>query len=453
MKRLPFNDKIKEKMTAALGSADFKPEDFAFFETIMINDLPISKMGSIYDGSRMTKATLDDMVAHIKKEGFLPIQVLHNSGELPKGRVIDAESNQSISAKGAPVNEIRALFYIPLNTPEGATLAANVDNGIINEVSIGARAQHLMCSGVGGEPCNFDYMGANTFMNWLDQTCSNDHTIGKDGTHAIFDGLKKFYELSLVSQGAADHARIVNPSQAITAANDDSGNYQLLYATKGKEKDTVMKLTAAQIAELKASFEKDGKRAIDAKFAGVTGCLSLLKDDMTMADAEAARVLFKTELAAFVAANPETTPEPKVESANLSVAEVIDLKADVKIATNKITELQAALTAKDAIVATLTQENATLKATKIQLDAMTAEVTPVKEFLKLSCQNLMVASGVTNPTVPESLAELVATIKTAQAKLSKLPTGGLLLSTETGSGKTGDGTTARDLSAFKVRKD
>lgn len=457
MKRLPVTDKIKEKMSAVLGTPDFKPEDFAFYEVIAINDLPVSKMGSLYDGSRMTEGTLQAMVDYINKETFLPLHTLHQQGrELPVGRAFSAELNKAVNAQGKFNTEVRTLFYIPLNTDKGKELSANIDNGIINEVSIGASPQQLKCSGTHeGKPCGFDYMGDNTFMNWLDQTCSNGHTIGKDGIHAIFDGLRKFYEFSLVSIGAADHARIVEPSQAITAANDGVNQYQLLYATKGKEKENAMKLTATQIAELRASLEKDGKRAIDANFAGVKDCLTLIKDDMTLSDAESARALFKDALEKFNKENPEnvTKVADKQESANLSVAEVIDLKADMKNLTRQVADLTATITAKDEAIATLNAEISTLKANKVQLDALTAEVTPVKDFLTQACQNLLVATGAKNFQVPTSLTELVASIKITQASLSKLPVDGLLRMSESGSAKPNDVTTTKDVSAFKVKKD
>jgi hypothetical protein len=458
MKRLKPTDKIKEKLAAALGSDDFAIENFAVFETIAINDLPVSKIGSIYDGSRMTEATLQAMVDYINKETFLPLHTLHQqSRELPVGRVFHAELHKTSNQNGRSVNEVRALFYIPVTNDAGKQLADSIDTGIVNEVSVGSRPQKLMCS---GHDCNFDYMAPNTFMNWLDQTCPNDHTIGQNGIHVIFDGLRKFYELSLVSQGAADHARIVAPDQSIAAANDDLPSYQVLYATKGKE-DKIMKLTAAQVAELRASLEKDGKRAIDAKFAGIVTCMGMIKDDMTLSDAEALRTLFKTSLAEFNTANPENPANPANpgggdnggEKLNLSIAEVIDLKADNKVQANTIATLKTESTAKDTQIATLTTENTTLKGHKAQLDALLAEITPVKEFLKVQCQAMLVASGVTNPTVPESFSDLIATINTAKGKLSKLPVGGLLLSAESGSpGEQNPTAGSKDPSVFKTKK-
>lgn len=453
MKRLKPTDKIKEKLAAVLGSDDFDIANFAIFETVAINDLPVSKIGSIYDGSRMTEGTLSAMVEYINTE-LLPLHTLHQqSRELPVGRVFHAELNKTTRKDGKYVNEVRALFYIPTTTDLGKQLADGLDTGLINEVSVGSRPKSLKCS---APDCGFDYMRSNvSFMHWLDQTCSNDHTVGKDGIHLIFDGLKKFYELSLISQGAADHARIVAPEEAIAAANDDVPAYQVLYATKGKEKENIMKLTAAQIAELRASLEKDGKRAITANFAGVTACMGMIKDDMTLSDAEALRGLFKTALAEFNTANPETPPAKPAggeEKLNLSISEVLDLKVDLRAATTELTALKASTAEKDTQIATLTTENGTLKISKAQLDALLSEIAPVKDFLKVTCQAMLVASGVTNPTVPDSFADLIATIKTSQGKLSKLPTGGLLLSSESGAPGVQNQNGSKDSSAFKTKK-
>lgn len=454
MKRLKPTDKIKEKLAAALGTPDFPIDQYAIFETTMNNDLPISKKGSIFDGSVMTLATLNQIVNKITSEGFLPLHTLHQqANQLPVGRVFHAEMHQTTNKVGKLVNEVRSLFYIPLSTDQGKQLADGVDTGIINEVSSGSRPAKLLCS---VPDCGFDYMGPKAgFMNFLDCTCNNDHTIGKDGVHAIFDGISKLFELSLVSQGAADHAQIHPAHQSIAAsANDDAPEYQLLYATKGTEKDNIMKLTAAQIAELKTELEKSGKVAIEAKFSGVVDAMGLIKADMSMDDAKAVRDLFKTEIAKFDA---KVTADAAAEAARLAAASepasVTDLKANLIVAQRDLTALNASLVAKDTVIATLISENTQLKANKVQLDAMTAEVTPVKDFLKLACQNLMVASGVKAPVVPETLTELVASIKIAQASLSKLPTGGLLLASESGTGKSTTNTNGRDPSAFKTVKE
>ena len=444
MKRLKVTDKVKANLAAALGSEDFDAERYAVFETVAINTLPLSKKGSVFDGGRLTMKTLQAMHDHIAKEKFVPLHTLHRAGsELPVGRVMAAMLNKTTDSNGKEVDELRAQFYVPLSNDDGRRIADGLDTGIINEVSVGIRAATMKCSS-----CDFDYMGPKaSFMNFMDLTCDNEHTIGKDGVHVVLDGLDKFHELSLVSRGAADHATIQSPHTAITASsNDNVPEYQILYATKGSEKETVMKLTPEQIAELKAALEKDGKAALEAKFSGVVEAMTMLKADMTMDDAKALRQLMKDEVAKFDAAQT-AKPDPKLEAADVS-----ELKADLIVAGRDIKSLNATIVAKDETIATLTTENAQLKNNKVQLDALTSEVTPVKDFLKVVCQNLLVASGVSNPTIPESLSELVASIKVAQSKLTKLPTGGLLLTAETGSTTTTDKTGAKDMSSFKTVK-
>lgn len=454
MKRLKFTDKIKEKFVKANGAAEFNPDDYAFFETTAINDLPLTKPGTIYDGARMTLGTLEQMTNHVQKENFVPLHTLHKQGsELPVGRVIHAEMNHFVNDKGTKVSEIRSLFYVPLKTNEGRALADGIDAGIINEVSVGVRPKVLKCSS-----CDFDYMGPKAnFMNWIDRTCDNDHAIGKDGVHAVFDGMSKFYELSLVSIGAADHARIHPSQEAITAsAQDESPAYQRLYATKGTEKDTVMELTAAQLAELRAELEKNGKEAIDAKFTGVVNALALVKDKMTLADATAARDLFKAEMAKFEQKKKDDAAAAAAagnQNGQFSMNDVANLKAEIIVKDAKLTALTEQVTALQASNTTLTTENAGLKGVKIQLDAMTSEVTPVREFLKVAAQSMMVASGVEKPVIPESFTDLLGAINTAKTKLTKLPVGGLLLASETGTAKDQNSNTGqKDPGAFKSKK-
>lgn len=449
MKRLKPTDKIKQNLAAALGSEDFDIERYAVFETIAINDLPLSKRGSVFHGGRLTPQTLEQMAAHIAKEKFVPLHTLHKYGsELPVGRVMAGMLNKTTSQSGKEVNELRAQFYVPLSNDDGRRIADGLDTGVINEVSVGIRPKVLKCS-----HCDFDYMGPKaTFMNFWDMTCENEHTVGKDGVHTIIDGISDFNELSLVSRGAADHARIQAPHEAITASGDSAAHsYQFLHTTKGTEKETVMKLTPEQLAQLKADIEKTSKAAVEAKFAGVVDAMAMLKDDMTMDDAKALRELIKSEVAKFDAAEAAkkttATTDPKVEAPDVS-----ELKADLIVANRDIKSLNATIATRDETITTLTAEITTLKANKVQLDALTAEVTPVKEFLKVACQNLLVASGVANPTIPESLSELVASIKVAQSKLSKLPTGGLLLTAESGSTTTTGNTGSKDASSFKTVK-
>jgi hypothetical protein len=107
-------------------------------------------------------------------------------------------------------DEARVLFTI--SDPK---YQADIDNGTINQVSVGMQPAALNCS-----VCGFDYLGADATMNNLwGLTCNDGHTIGDAATYAVIDGMSSFFELSLVGKAAVIGARIVGPSESRLQGN------------------------------------------------------------------------------------------------------------------------------------------------------------------------------------------------------------------------------------------
>lgn len=422
MKQLPVTEKITSIMNKVLGEGGFDENKYAVFETVGINTLPLNKAG-VYDKAVLTASMINEMAAYVNKE-TVPLHLLHQQrGELPSGRLVQGKVTKRAGRGGKEITDLNVMFYMSNGTPKGAELIDGINSAIINEVSVGVYPKSVKCS-----KCDFNYMTDGSFINWLDATCGNDHKVGDKGTHVILDGLDKFMEMSLVSLGAADHARIKNKSQSVFSSDINDQDYQrlaasdnienplaILIATSGQEPN-IMKLTAAQITELREDFKTRGAAALAAKHADVTATFAKVTDELTMEEAAAIRAEFDESLKKFVpaAADPVKTPE-KIE---LSLDALVEAKTAQKTAETSLAASQTELTKVNAELAEFKKKEAELTAAKADADA-------AKEFLKLSCQALLTASGSANTTIPEGTSDLINLIKTSQAKLSKLPVGGL----------------------------
>lgn len=182
-----------------VADTDLTADDIVVFEASAVNTLPLNKRGSIFEDGRITRSTLTQMAESVNsKNESVPLHTLHMQGdELPVGKVFYAYVQDMPDGN----SELRAQFYLARSE---ADLIEKVNLGILDEVSIGMKSKQLLCS-----KCGWDYFGEDVdFLHLWDRTCSNDHTIGVDGTHAVLSGLDSWMELSLVSRGAASKAKI-----------------------------------------------------------------------------------------------------------------------------------------------------------------------------------------------------------------------------------------------------
>jgi hypothetical protein len=196
------------QIKAAVGE-DVDPEGFAVFECGAVNSLPLTgKDGTIFEKAQISLLTLKQMADSINGGNTLPLIHDHDVHSIPMGRVFHSDTilNQTNSSV-----ELRTLFYVDETEQK---IAAKLDAGSIDEVSVQFLASQILCS-----ECDFDFRGEDaTWRNFADRTCANGHTVGTDGVHIRLVGLQTFTELSLVTRGAAKNAKIVGKSASKLAA-------------------------------------------------------------------------------------------------------------------------------------------------------------------------------------------------------------------------------------------
>ncbi|WCD44148.1 hypothetical protein Lumi_009 [Xylophilus phage Lumi] len=343
------------------------PTTVTAYEAIVLNTLPISKKGSIFNGAVMSQKYLQEMADYVEGGNFVPLHTLHDqANQLPFGRIVKAQL--FFDAAGLP--ELRTIYYVDNQHND---LILGIESGSIEEHSIGAQPKHMLCS-----ECGFDYLGeSSTFMNIWDQTCDKEHEIGKEGVHLNVTGLDRWYELSLVSIGAAKGAKIVPNAKALMPKED----YNRLAASGHNP----------ELTFLSASATKPTKPAPVAQPPKDTS--------MDLAAAVTQLVDSKTAL-------------------GLKTAEALQLTGQVTDLTTKLsattTELATAKTEADALKVKLTAAEASDGAKeKTRADAAT------KVLFDLATKQA-VASGGTKPAEDATVADLQQSLADSQAKLSLL---------------------------------
>lgn len=237
MKQIPLTPDLEATIRQAVGP-DVSLDGIAIFEAIALNTLPLTgKRGTLFESAQVSYLTLKQMADNINGGNHLPLMFDHNMEGAPFGRVFSAALNLNDQGNA----ELRTLFYVD---PTETQLISKLNSGTADEVSVNFLASQIMCS-----ECEFDYRGDDaTFANLMDRTCPDGHVVGTDGVHVRLIGLAEFVELSVVSRGAANNAKIVGKSQSKLATP-----LQQL-AAKGFEVDKFY-LTASR-GELEVDLEK-----------------------------------------------------------------------------------------------------------------------------------------------------------------------------------------------------
>lgn len=286
----------------------------------------------------------------------------------------------------------RAQFYVPAQKP----FNEDIENGLIGSVSIGALSKHLLCS-----KCQWDYRGPEaTIMNFIDQKCANDHVLGDEGTHLISKGLENWFELSLCGTGASPNAKILSRSKALLSQDALSS-----LAASGTSPEAVIMVTPP-----------------------------LGEDDMT---------------------TKELTDKIEEQAGKVATLTASVAAAETKAAADaaKITELEAKLVTADAEKVALTAKHDTAVATLATVQGaqatVVAELTLAKTFLKDQVTKGLVAAGGKAPeTVPDSAAELIASLTTSGKNIANLVAAQTNIEKERTNGAK---TAASPSSAFKSR--
>ena len=209
-KQVEITDELLAQIESVTGTT-VDGDNIVVFEAAAASTRPVSKPGSFYDGSRMTRNMLETMAQALNSgEESVPLHTLHLQGaEIPKGRVFQASVFDEIDGSST----LRAMFYLPLAEKE---LIQKINLSILDEVSVGVKSKQALCS-----KCGFDYFGEDaSFEHLWDHTCENGHVLGENGTHLKLDGLDKWMELSLVSRGASDKPKILSRTKQLLSKEE-----------------------------------------------------------------------------------------------------------------------------------------------------------------------------------------------------------------------------------------
>lgn len=357
-KRLDITPKIAAAIARSTDNS-VDPNTVAVFETIALNTLPLNKRGGLFDKARTSEITLRQMADFLNTgTNFVPLHLLHDQGEnLPVGRAFAGEVHQNTNG----VTELRALFYLPLSESD---LITKLDTGVIDEVSVGLKTQHINCS-----ECGWDYLSPEaSFENIWTRTCNNGHEIGVDGVHTILNGMDRFLELSLVSLGAANNAKILSRTKSLLG----EANYNQQLAASG------------------------------------------INPEVT-----------------FLFASPTHNPKEASMDMTQLIAELTTAKANDQVKTAELTAAKLATDALTAENTKLKEEVTALKAAAAPAE-VTAQLKKAQEdlaaalaYTRAEADRLAVAAGLEKPAADADLATLTASIAACRTKLTQeIPTGG-----------------------------
>lgn len=332
MKRIELTERIKGLITASVGDTiDY--EKIAAFEATAVNSLPLNKRGYIFDKGRITAETFVEAATYLNTGGFVPLHTLHEQGyEIPVGRLFYGEHVKSNQG----TDELRVLFFVDETSPD---LISRLDTGVIEEVSVGMQFKRLLCS-----TCDVDLMEDGDAL-WS-YTCKNGHVMGMGTNHVKPDGVANFREMSLVSKGASNGAKVLGAQKRLLASayyKDGSAlaaslkdpEFMLFGSpTKPTEDDPQM------IAELQAKLA-----AADTEKADLQAKVALA--DTAKTTLEATNTELTTKLTA-AEAELETLKAAKTEvETKLTAAEAAKVEVETKLtaAETELTPLKAAQTA------------------------------------------------------------------------------------------------------------
>lgn len=249
-----------EKLTGAAVAAS----DIVIFDASAASTRAIKKPGSLFDGAVINKSTLDEMAAILNAgTQAVPLHVQHmNASMLPIGKVFQGEV---VPAPDGSF-DLRTLFYLPADQTD---LVSSISLGVTNEVSVGLQTKQLLCSG-----CGYDFIGAGSDSQPLwDRICPQDHVLGQDGIHLNLSGVDLWMELSLVSRGASNQAKIMGQAQAL-AASGVALTATMLFATSTPLKEAPVPMDP----ETKAALE-----ALTAAVAALTPLPAVVVDPALIA--------------------------------------------------------------------------------------------------------------------------------------------------------------------------
>jgi hypothetical protein len=345
MKQIPITAQVMERMRAAFGDeADLS--GYAVFEAVALNTRPIRKsFPKVWKGAQHTPSYLHQMREQLARES-VPFQVMHDSSELPLGRVF--------AGTVTPEGQLAVQFAIN-PAGEGKELIEKINAGTVDQVSIAALAKHVECS-----ECGWDFMGDDAdIMNFFTGECGNKKcgaVMGEEGAHAKISGLDSWFELSAVGKGGAEGAFILGPSKS----NFDNGAYQRLAASsdpnamrakvliatadvQGDDQVNVQEFTAAIASEAAKTTAAEAKvAAAETRATAAEAQVAQLTADLATANEAVAAAPKKAEFEAAVAALTDIAKRQalalgkKVEDVPTDVAALVE---SIKTANETLTAI------------------------------------------------------------------------------------------------------------------
>lgn len=370
MKQVVKTPDILARLRAAVGN-EMAVDNLAVFEAIALNTLPLRKKHPLYNKSVVDRGMLMEMAASLSQES-VPLQVMHDSEPLPKGRVFHGQ----VIDDGVN-SELRVLFF--MDATEADTIA-KIDAGTVDQVSVSVLSKKIINSVSG-----FDYLSAeSTFDNVWTGTDPDGNTLGENGCYGKLIGLDVWFETSLVGKGGAQNARIVPRDQAhfgssyqkLAASGLDPNIFILAASTRNDHMD---------LTTLVASLT-DTKVELAQKVAAFTA----LETSVAGKDMEIAAL--KAQLADAV--KPDATV----------AAELATAKTDLEA---KTVECTAALTALKGIVTKVTTAagklNITIPETVPEMEALLTETTSNMAALLVAGGKAKDAAEADKATAPANL--------------------------------------------------
>lgn len=412
-KRLEIDENLKKEIQARCGS-DIDLSKIVAYKARIVSTEPIEQ-DTIYDGATLAYSTISDLAAIVEdKNKNITIQTMHDTSVLPIGRLVMAYSVDE-------PNGIRALYGVFIISTEHPDLIAKVDTGIIDEVSINFLGEKLLCS-----ECGEDFKEADPYSRFeaiMEKKCPFcGKEFGKEGVHLSIVGVEHFSEVSLVTQGAAKNAKILDEvKQLALAANKEKLNLslkelgdRLLNITlnhKLSEKEKSMEMTEllanlSKLTEDFASFKKDSEEKIE----GLMTKLAALEETTSVDEP---------------ASEPEGEPKGEPEGEN-------DVEVKAEVSDEELKETKEAL-----------------ETSREEVENLTANYNAVKGFLLNEVNKVLTASG--NAKLPEeaSFEDIKKSLEASKLTLAaSIPVGGVALAAD--GEKAEEKPSAENLAAFKV---
>lgn len=387
-KRLTLTENLINKIKEKCGE-DVNLSSMVYYQARGISTEPISQ-NSLYDKGILTREALMDFVRLINEPlNTVTIQTMHDTSVLPTGKVFYAELKDEPSGHSA----VYTVFGVSVQHQD---IIDKVDNGIIDEVSFGFQPKQILCS-----ECNKDFLDEDVdFFDLITGTCPECGAVmGKDGAHVIVPAIERVSELSLVTRGAAKHAKILDSIYQMAMSDENS---PVITLTKKGVKDDLLKLNLCSTINKEVDMNKEDLEA------ALSAATTPLKEELT-----------------------------KMQSTLASLGEE---KTALEAAKNEAEQAKAAL---EENVTSLSEEKTKLEA---DLEEAKAKAAEVRAAFDEQIQKVLVAAGLSD-SIPEELEGKKELLDKAHLTLANIPVDGVARKAD----RIKETAEKADFSAYKVK--